>query len=251
MRLVEPYAGFAGLTLYALFRKEPPASRIGNKGKYAQGINERVVEPGEVIDRALLVDNDPAVVNFWTHIPDLPTVLPPLLMGAARPCWESARKDRATMGPHGAACWLIWTAGARGGIGGFKGAHKLRESVDGFIPSRDSLLKRVIALASVWKNVEVRHGLAEDIVFGPDDIAYLDPPYQGGVQGYDGETTIAAIAQTWANAKAARRRAISSNAKRAYGPSVFGFDAQWQPIPRYGQKRRSLTRTSDELLLVA
>lgn len=250
-RLVEPYAGFAGLTLRLLFGLDSPASRIGNKCKCAVDIGRKLVPMDGVVDRALLVDADPAVVNFWTYLPDLPTVLPPRLEGPARAVWERARKERNDPGAEGAAAWLTWTAGARGGIGGFKGEHKLRASVDGFIPARPSLLRRIVALAGRWKNVEVRLGNAEDIVFGPDDLAYLDPPYQGGVEGYDAATTIPDIVRTWTNAKAAARRAISSNAKRAYGPGVFGFDAQWVTIERAGQKRRSLTRVSDELLLIA
>lgn len=247
MRLVEPYAGFAGVTLHALFGHASPSSRIGNKSKYAESILERLVLEGETIDRALLVDNDPAVVNFWACIRALPPVLGPMLIGEPRAVWERARKDRATMGVHGAASWLTWTCGARGGIGGFKGAHKRRPNVDGFIPSRDALLQRIVALAAVWDHVEVRHSAAEDIVFGPDDIVYLDPPYTN-TQNYTGKTTATAILQTWVNAYAARRRAISSNVAGSYG---IGCDAQWLPVVRQGQFRRSLTRGSTEVMLVA
>lgn len=250
-RLVEPYAGFAGLTLYLLFGMGSPASRIGNKTCYAPDIGRKLVPMDGVVDRALLVDADPAVVNFWTYLPDLPRVLPPRLEGPPRTVWERARKERSDPGAEGAAAWLTWTAGARGGIGGFKGEHKLRPSVDGFIPARPSLLRRIVALSGRWKNVEVRLGRAEDLVFAPDDLAYMDPPYQGGVEGYDATTDIPAIVQTWKNAKNAARRAISANAKRAYGPGVFGFDGQWVPVERTGQMRRSLTRSSDELLLIA
>lgn len=248
-RLVEPYAGLAGLTCRVLFSVDSPVSRVGNKSKYAWDLSRLLIPTDGRVTSALLVDNDPAIVNFWTYLPELPKVLPPRLEGPPRIVWERARKERNDPGAEGAAAWLTWTAGARGGIGGFKGEHKLRPSVDGFIPARPSLIRRIVALAGRWRDVEVRLGLAEDVVFGPDDIAYLDPPYPGK-QGYDGDTNTPAIALTWSNARAARRRAISADGRQSYGRSIFGFDAQWTKLERRGQTRRSLTRTADELLLL-
>lgn len=247
MRLVEPYAGLAGLSLWVLWGLSSPASRVGNKSKYAPSIAGELCAD-LTVDSALLVDADPAVVNFWKHVPQLPEALADRMGQAhkARPLWEAARADRDHLGPGGAAAWLLWTAGARGGIGGFKGGHKHRPNVDGFIPSRSSLLQRVRVLAECWDGrVAVQLGQAEDVVFGPDDIAYLDPPYPK-TQGYARKTTMDAILQTWEHARAAQVRGLSANAAlAAHFPSP-----NWVQIARRGQMRRSLTRSDEELLLV-
>jgi hypothetical protein len=248
-RLVEAYAGLAGLSLHVLFNCAPPASRIGAKSKYAAEIARRLIPEGVQVDRVLLIDADPAIVNFWRHIPQLPEALAARTTNElpAEVVWRQARAERLRPGPAGAAAWLLWTAGARGGVGGFKGKHKHRPSVDGFIPARKTLLQRVERLATCWNAVDVALCRAEDFRFGPDDIVYLDPPYPG-TQGYFAGTTLAQIQQTWANARWARARGLSAD--RALAQSFDTPESAWSLLPRRGQVRRSLTRDADELFLI-
>jgi hypothetical protein len=54
--------------------------------------------------------------------------------------------------PREVARWLAWTAGTTGGVaggGGFKGSHKLRPAVDGFIPARVAMSGHLGALTDL------------------------------------------------------------------------------------------------------
>lgn len=64
-------------------------------------------------------------------------------------------------------------------MGGFKGKHKRRPNVDGFIPSRSTLASRVTACRT--SGVTASRSRAQDL--DPRDFerswVYIDPPYHG------------------------------------------------------------------------
>lgn len=134
-------AGLASVTHW-LHGQSPPCSRIGAKSGYAASIVETLqLDPGE-IEGYWLVEADLPNANAVEWLLHHPVALADAVelasIGEARSVWLRARgaaKEPAPDTVEAAAAWWLWIAGARGGIGGFKGAHKLRASVDGFIPS--------------------------------------------------------------------------------------------------------------------
>jgi hypothetical protein len=72
-------------------------------------------------------------------------------------------------------CLLASTYGG-GEIGGFKGKHIRRESVDGFIPSRETLIKRIRNFEHLIY-IQSSSVCATKITPRSDCWVYIDPPY--------------------------------------------------------------------------
>lgn len=248
MTFVELYAGLAAVTL-RLFGAEPPVSRIGAKTGYAGAIVDalglRSLVPG---DRVVLVESDPAVAAVLRALLDsrgrdaAATYVERCAPLDPRSAWEAARAGSSP------GEWLLWAAGARGGVGGFKGRHRLRPSVDGFIPSRYSLAERLRSFPTPPCHVEVVCGFAQDLAPIPGSVVYLDPPYAGR-QGYQGpkpavEVHPAVLAERWA---AAGCRVGLSESRPVQLPSARHLDLS---ASRRGQRRRSMTRDTREWLTV-
>lgn len=251
MILVELCSGLGALTLH-LHGRKPPASRIGSKAGYAAAIaNELGIEGPP--DRAVLVDADGALQNAMWWLTQTPQLLARIIETTGRACpghdprrvWEWSRDTRG----HGplerqAAHWWLWTAGARGGIGGFKGRHVHRPNVDGFIPSRTNLIKRIAAFKPL-PHVEVVHGWVSSVEPIPDAVVYFDPPYHEA-QGY-GFDAIAhrPLLQPWLDAGCtvaiSERRPITGYAGARHVELTHR---------RVGQARRSLTTTTEEWLTI-
>ena len=153
--LYELCAGLASLSL-SYFGLKPPVSRIGNKTGYVEEI-KKALGLHEPPDRIVLVDSDKDLVHtlnalvFEGHL--AADEIAYYLRRDPKEAWllAKARISIAEGSPARAAAWLVRTAGSRGGIGGFKGAHKLRPNVDGFIPSLPSLIERVRAMSTVLR----------------------------------------------------------------------------------------------------
>lgn len=246
---VELYAGLAAVTL-RLFDEVPPVSRIGAKTGYAEAIIQAMQIPHP--DHVILVDSDHAVCNVLEVLFDngarglVANYIEERLAVPARELWITARARKLSMTVEGAACWLLFTAGARGGIGGFKGAHKLRPNVDGFIPARASLVRRL----RDWRprgQFEVRCGIAEDQPVIPGAWVYLDPPYENR-QGYGALSTVSplAVALRWRQ-NGAHRVGISEARKLATTVVAQHVDLTHA---RRGQTRFSLTQDSREWLTI-
>ena len=249
--LIELYAGLCAVGLRALGAK-PIVSRIGTKTGYAEAILKRLGNPK--VEQVLAFDSDPSIVQHlnmlasavdrrWTAQRIEEWVTP------ARKLWEHARDYR-----HGSSVyWLLWTAGARGGIGGFKGAHKLRPHVNGFIPSRAGLVERLREFgldgplrAEVRDALQVRPGTVG--LTSHDIVVYLDPPYPGRQSyGQDPPTpdAVGGLARAWADAGA--RVGLSWGEPT----QLPGFSCYNITDERKGQKRRSLTKDAREFLLVS
>jgi len=113
--------------------------------------------------------------------------------------------DARAVEPREVARWLTITAGATGGVGGFKGLHCLRPSVDGFIPSRSSLSATIEAAEPIpatilpdAREVDPGHCLPAGT------IVYIDPPYVGTTK-YAADlprAEVVALARKWSEAGA-------------------------------------------------
>ena len=258
--LLELFAGLAAVSLHALGAK-PIVSRIGCKAGYTDAILTLIDRD---IDSAVALDRDRPLVSYLRMLAkpeerrNTADRIEGLLTMPARACWELARKTRE----NSALAWLLWTAGARGGIGGFKGLHKHRPNVDGFIPSRQSLVQRLrnFALRGAFETRAINTRLytpsVHTVLFGDESLkqvtaVYLDPPYSGR-QGYGRglddlrESTIVALAKLWATQPKTRVALSWGTPMRIEGFTCHEITAQ-----RRGQTRRSLTRTSREFLLVS
>lgn len=239
--LIELCAGTAAVSLAALGAPPFPASRIGGKAGYATAIlGELGVAPGSA-SRVLLIEADSRMARilralFGSRREWLAEEIERQADLDPRTTWEAARRRPDAVGD------LLWLAGARGGIGGFKGAHKLRPNVDGFIPSRASLAGRVRAFAPFEGRAEVMRADASGvsaIAFEPTRV-YVDPPYAGR-QGYACRLAEAPedLARRWA--QAGHRVAVSE--ARPLTPIAVDLTGR-----RERQFRRSLTRDRSEWL---
>jgi hypothetical protein len=242
----ELYAGLAAVSLH-LCGFKPPVSRIGAKTGYAGAIVRELGITRADVRKFLLVDSDPSVVAVLRTLVNREgrrAVASTLrAWPSTREWWERQRKINFEEPVHETARWLYVTAGARGGVGGFKGKHKLRPNVDGFIPTIESLASRVEVLDLDPDLFDIRHGRAESIRPFKGAIVYLDPPYAGR-QGYSSSfsTDACSVYTRWARAGA---RVALSEGRRLQLPSSRVIDLS---SARHGQFRRSLTRSSQEYL---
>lgn len=249
MTFVELYAGLAAVTLH-LFGAQPPVSRIGAKTGYAAGIagamDLRALQPG---DRVVLVESDERVAEVLRALFDSRARSAAAAYVERHASWEPREAWRAAKGDGTPGAWLLWTAGARGGIGGFKGEHARRPSVDGFIPSRDSLARRLREFPAPPCPVEVVYARAQDVEPIPGAKVYLDPPYTGR-QGYqkagqrEVEVDPRVIAARWTSAGCLVALSESHPLPLAGARHVDLTRA------RRGQRRRSLTRDTGEWLTI-
>lgn len=177
---VELYAGLASVSLFINGGHRPPVSRIGSKAGYAETIS-KILQANEC-ELFLLVDIDPSVVQVLKSLvsQDGRRSVAKTLLGwpQSRELWEQLRMEKFK-GHDEAARWLYVTAARRGGIGGFKGKHKLRPNVDGFIPTIASLAERVKNMKLDSSRFEIVHARAGDIESKSGCVVYLDPPYEG------------------------------------------------------------------------
>lgn len=241
--LIELCAGTAAVSLAALGCSRFPVSRIGSK----QGWTAPILAALGVrdVDTAILVEADPRLAALLTAMIStserlaMARAVEASLADDSRAVWERARS-----GPSPADT-LLWMAGARGGIGGYKGAHKLRPSVDGFIPSRASLALRLrtFALAgSVTVLCEDASAL-DPRAFAPTAV-YVDPPYAGR-QGYRAALaeSVEVLARRWCDAG---HRVVVSEAR----PLAGADETREITSLRRGQSRRSLTTDHAEWLSI-
>lgn len=194
-----------------------------------------------------LVDADPELANAIRRLLGSPKELAQEISvqseGEAKVVWERAR-SAPKENLEGAAAWWIWVAGARGGIGGFKGLHKHRANVDGFIPSRESLVKRVREMPDVDAQIlcsDCRTWEPE-----PGTIVYFDPPY-AGTTGYGPcleRKEVLELAQKW------RDRGCVVGVSEREPLEIPGAAHLCLTDKRKGQSRRSLTRSLEEWLTV-
>lgn len=189
---VELCAGLASVA-WSAWGGLPPVSRQGSKVGVARRVREILGVPSRP-RRVVLVERDPALCAVLRVLAGPPAgreAVACLIEGVAdlppAGCWR-----RACSGEFGpVASWLLRTAGARGGIGGWKGGDtrgtlRPRDLGDGgFMPHRRNLARRLREFPDVGGAVEVAEGCAASFPAVPGAVHYLDPPY-AGTQGYAG-----------------------------------------------------------------
>lgn len=236
---VELFAGTAAVSMYLLGGQKPLISRLGSKAGYAAAIVREMELPEP--DRLVWSDTDPGLVGLLRLLAgpqgDRDEASRRIAdMEQGKETWLQAKRE-AAIEP---VSWLVWAAGARGGVGGFKGAHVLRPSVAGFIPSLPSLARR-LSDVRVDIPVDVILGEARSVSPIPGSWVYLDPPYVGR-SGYphDVPADVLAIGRAWfdAGCKVAISEAMPLPGRRSVNISA----------DRVGQRRRSLTRDDSEWL---
>lgn len=146
-----------------------------------------------------------------------------------------------------ALCKIAATYGG-GEIGGFKGPHKLRPSVDGFIPNRRTLAARVRRFR--WPvPVAAEKTCASKAKVPAGAWVYIDPPYQGtsGYLNHFSRQSVVSVAQ----------RLVQEGCHVAVSegePIVELLDLGWTAhsltAERRGQTRRN-TRSGAEWLMVS
>ena len=238
-QIIELCAGTSAVSFSALGAPRFPASRIGSKLGYVDPILEALGLARGAAEHAVLVESDCRLASvldaLFSDPENLAIEVESFSLGEARAVWEKA-KAGDTPAHH-----LIWFAGARGGIGGFKGKHKLRPSVDGFIPSRESLVKRCRSFSSIVGLATVINADVSGIdatSFSPTSV-YIDPPYVGR-QGYTEKLSepVERLALRWA---AAGHRVVVSEARRLVGATSTEVTNM-----RKGQSRESMTTCAVE-----
>jgi len=204
--LVELCAGSAALARY-LTGGWRLVSYAGSKDGYTHDIADvlglccvdRIVlaDPGlwNPVWRALSVRGGAAlvadVIDDWAD-------------GDARSTWDWLQISRPRTLTHLAARSLCLIAGTYGGHerGGFKGSHKRRPNVDGFIPKRETIAKRLRAIPELPPITIYERAHAVAAI--PGAICYIDPPYRGrtGYLNDLGRSSVLDLARYWADSGA-------------------------------------------------
>ena len=242
--LIELCAGTAAVSLAAMGASKFPCSRVGNKVCYVDPILEELGISGR-IEQVLLVEADQRLASLMIALfqqksrEQMVRDISAIVGEEARVVWNQAKDGTSP------ADTLLWLAGARGGVGGFKGAHCLRPNVDGFIPSRRSLIKRLecFQCPGEARVIITDVSLLNPALFAPAAV-YIDPPYQGR-QGYRAKLCepVQEIAQRWA--KHGHRVVVSEAFPLPGRVSCRDITKE-----RRGQTRRSLTVCDSEWLSV-
>lgn len=243
--LIELCAGTAAVSLAALGCSRFPVSRIGNKHGWVAPILDALAVRD--VDAVTLVEADPRLAALLAALIStsdrdlMARAIEGALSEDSRVVWERARVGSAPVDT------LVWMAGARGGIGGYKGAHKLRPNVDGFIPSRLSLVRRLRAFTAPMSGsvtVLCKDACAIDPRSFSPAAVYIDPPYAGR-QGYriTLDEPVETLAVRWRDAG---HRVVVSEAR-----ALSGADETHEiTLLRRGQTRRSLTTNHAEWLSI-
>lgn len=260
MNFIELCCGMGSVSLRLLNAPKPPISRFGNKTGYADAILYEMGLTGTVPERTILIDSDKDLLCTLNSLIysdsaiEVANEIESLSKEPPRKLWEDMRAGHRRV--LQATRWLLSSAGSRGGTGGFKGAHKLRPNVDGFIPSRISLAKRIREFANF--RFRSTYAFMYD-VRNTDDFwaistlndmhVYIDPPYQA-TTGYGKNRLqrdeLRKVACYWASLPKVKTVCVSENE-----PLDFGHG--WRHVDitnrRIGQCRTMSKKLSEWLTI--
>lgn len=249
LQLIELCAGTAAVSFAALGAPRFPVTRVGSKAGYADAILDLMnIRPGS-LKSAILVEADPGMAKALDALTHIPKTVANMFAerrsaGTERQVWAKAK------GCDDTASFLIRMAGSRGGIGGFRGVHKLRPqaspipvSIERRIRAFLPFAKRNLRVEVVCKDVgELLPTSVMSILWGGRGVVYIDPPYVGRM-GFGAVLglPVEELAKRWA----------------WYGFPVYVSEAR--PLPganrcfeithqRRGQSRRSLTTSNQEFI---
>ncbi|HKB53910.1 MAG TPA: hypothetical protein VKD22_07915 [Ramlibacter sp.] len=199
---VELCVGSAAVSLFMVDRQSPLVGFAGGNAGYAEQIAGMFGERPP--SKFVWVDAGPWGRTWLALRDDRAAVVRALQSAAAMSArearsWAVAERDSAA-GADAAAAHLLVIASTYGGFerGGFKGPHRRRPNVDGFIPSRLSLLARVRALR-LPADLTIMHA---DAAMAPPCPAavYIDPPYLGTTKYLSAlpREAVVQVARAWA-----------------------------------------------------
>ena len=221
-----------------------PCSRVGNKVCYVDPILEELGISGR-IEQVLLVEADQRLASLMIALfqqksrEQMVRDISAIVGEEARVVWNQAKDGTSP------ADTLLWLAGARGGVAGFK-AHCLPSDIDSFIPSRRSLIKclECFQCPGEARVIVTDVSLLNPALFAPAAV-YIDPPYQGKRGYYRAKLRepVQEIAQRWA--KHGHRVVVSETFPLPGSVSCRDITKD----PR-GHKRRSLISCNSEWLSV-
>jgi len=186
--LVELCCGTAALTRHILGAPKSPVSYAGAKAGFVHRIVEFLEQ--DFFDEYHLNDlGDWSIV--WDVITNAESKILFLELAnqltenpmAPKELWKSLKVElqKEELANHKRAVYYLFAiAGTYGSaeVGGFKGLHKRRPNVDGYIPSRKTIVSRARKLMEFpWNNIRVSQLSAEACKPRPDATCYIDPPY--------------------------------------------------------------------------
>jgi site-specific DNA-adenine methylase len=242
---VELCAGSAAVAM-RLCGQSPPVSYAGNKRGYADAILE-TFGLDKNVKRPIILVEPGRWGQTWDvlRVPEKRTDVCKRIVSLsdadARQTWVQAKDDMAHSNDSVTRCaaHLLVVAGTHGGFekGGFKGKHKRRPNVDGFIPNRDSIAKRVKTLDIAQDDVSVCHQDAREIV--PfKSYCYIDPPYKN-TTGYENcleRNDVVDLAIKWDGAGA---HVVVSEGEPIHELTKRGWQAKNITKQRTGQHRKN------------
>lgn len=197
-----------------ILEQDPLVGFCGSKKRYADMIMKYTnIEPAQVKSIHL---NDPGLWGYiWNGIINsdrthMVSFIREWQNTTAQTCFDTMKEissdENAESHVLGAASLLL-IAGTYGGkeIGGFKGKHKNRPNVDGFIPSRETIIKRVQMLDISRKIITSSNTLAQQVPVisckkGERIVVFIDPPYHVGKNVYKHDfcrTDVINVAKKW------------------------------------------------------
>lgn len=267
---VELFAGSAAVSL-SICNTSPPVSYVGSKKGYSDIILQTLLLDKADVDTIVLND-----LGLWGDIwpavlTDVSAVSDKLELFSKLPDpkgFYTSIKTRLTTENitihEKAALQLCFIAGTYGSkeVGGFKGLHKLRPNVDGFIPSRRNLAVRVRTMLSglqkvKWECYKTDAGKVPTHLFlnngttapqvGQRVVVYLDPPYLGSESVYKNKisrTDVIELARKWKNSGADVAVSESSPIQELVEEGWTSVDVTHD---RTGQFRKN-TNSSNEFL---
>ncbi len=245
---IELCAGSAALTLWMNEKQHPVVAYAGGKAGYAEEIL-KILHP-EGIRHFVLVDLGPWGRTWETLIRYSENVADVLLSKKEEEPLEvrtwALEHIRSISEVVAAAAHLLVIASTYGGFekGGFKGRHKHRPNVDGFIPNRRNLAQRVRSL-KIPSSIKAYHADAGTIDPFPA-LVYIDPPYRGTTK-YSASFSRASVVTTairWSNAGS---RVVVSEGEPIEELVALGWSCKEITKARKGQKRTN-TRSVEEWL---
>lgn len=246
---VELCAGSAAVSFRILYDSSPVVSYAGSKSGYASSIikvfemdistitSVMLVDPGPWGNTLRIIDDEKmrkeAVQDILLTIEKDP-----------REVWRNCKDNTDNAANH-----LMLIASTYGGAetGGFKGFHKSRPNVDGFIPSRQTIARRISKLTKRdGISITIHQESATDIEPFPC-YCYIDPPYRNCKTKYRNTFTrdeVVQTARTWSRVGA--KVIVSENE-----PIVELIKRGWSSIDitdmRHGQCRKNSTSTREWL----
>lgn len=258
---IELCCGSAAMTWHLLGDKVvAPVSYTGSKAGYAAEIAATIG-----IGRPSSVTlNDPGTWGkIWPPVIATPTRVSDHLLTLATDSRDpkalfldlSSMIDSEADPSIEAALRLCKVAGTFGGkeIGGFKGKHKLRPNVDGFIPNRRTIAERTLGFSKIdptvqWKFFNQNAQTIEPPLCTKGTYVYLDPPYVGSESVYANSFSredVLTTAIKWADAGA---NVIISEAVPLCTAKELVDHGGWESIElisRVGQARKNSKSTKE------